>query len=156
MFIRSFFKLSLSLEFPVSNLAINLFTMPKLDMSVPFPVMAVVALLHILDWVKQEHCALESEVIGWREDDMLLRNAEVTNDGSEAFKESVKFIDYRALDPEHELSEAKDTFKDKLENDNNNHNDKGITHPFFQKLIQAKDLYRSRSTWRSVNFSNFL
>ena len=63
----------------------------------------------------------------------------MTDDGSEAFKESVKFIDYRALDPEHELFEAKDTFKDKLENDINNHNDKGITHPFFQKLIQAKD-----------------
>ena len=46
--------------------------MPVLDMSVPFPVMAVVALLHILDWVKQEHCALESEAIDWREDDMLL------------------------------------------------------------------------------------
>ena len=62
---------------------------------------------------------------------VVYRNAEVTNDGSEAFKESVRFIDYRALDPEHELSEAKDTFKDKLENDNDNHNDKGITldHP---------------------------
>ena len=51
----------------------------------------------------------------------------MTNVGSEAFKESVTFIDYRALDPEHELFEAKDTFKDKLENDINNHNDKGIT-----------------------------
>ena len=75
--------------------------------------------------------------------------------GSEAFKESVTFIDFRALDPEHELSEEKDTFKDKLENDNN-HNDKGITHPFFQKLIQAKDLHRLRTAWRSVQFSNFL
>ena len=37
--------------------------------------------------------------------------------GSEAFKESVKFIDFRAIDPEHELSEEKDTFKDKLENE---------------------------------------
>ena len=37
--------------------------------------------------------------------------------GSEAFKESVTFIDFRALDPEHELSEEKDTLKDKLEND---------------------------------------
>ena len=34
----------------------------------------------------------------------ILRNAEVTT-GSEAFKESVKFIDFRAIDPEHELSE---------------------------------------------------
>ena len=42
----------------------------------------------------------------------------MTNVGSEAFKESVTFIDYGALDPKHELSEAKDTFKDKLENDN--------------------------------------
>ena len=50
--------------------------------------------------------------------------------GSEAFKESVTFIDFRALDPEHELSEEKDTFKDKLENDNN-HNDKGITWEIF-------------------------
>ena len=46
----------------------------------------------------------------------LQRNAEVTT-GSEAFKESVKFIDFRAIDPEHELSEEKDTLKDKLEND---------------------------------------
>ena len=76
--------------------------------------------------------------------------------GSEAFKESVTFIDFRALDPEHELSEEEDNFKDKLENDNKNHNDIGITHPFFQKLIQAKDLYRLRTAWRSVQFSNFL
>ena len=34
---------------------------------------------------------------------------------SEAFKESVTFIDFRALDPENELSEAKDTFKNTLE-----------------------------------------
>ena len=68
------------------------------------------------------------------------RNEEVTDEGREAFKESVNFI-VRAFDPEHELSEAKDTFKDKLENDNNNHNDKGITHPFFQKLILAMDFY---------------
>ena len=48
--------------------------------------------------------------------------------GHEAFKvkESVKFI-IRAFDPEHELSEAKEAFKNKLEIDNNNHNDKGIT-----------------------------
>ena len=57
------------------------------------------------------------------------RNEEVTDEGHEAFKvkESVIFI-IRAFDPVHELSEAKDALKDKLEIDNNNHNDKGITH----------------------------
>ena len=56
------------------------------------------------------------------------RNEEVTDEGHEAFKvkESVNFI-IRAFDPEHELSEAKKAFKDKLEIDTNNHNDKGIT-----------------------------
>ena len=56
------------------------------------------------------------------------RNEEVTDEGHEAFKvkESVNFI-IRAFDPVHELSEAKDALKDKLEIDNNNHNDKGIT-----------------------------
>ena len=56
------------------------------------------------------------------------RNEEVTDEGREAFKdkEDVNFI-VRAYDPEHELSEAEDTLKDKLENDNNNHNDYGIT-----------------------------
>ena len=50
------------------------------------------------------------------------RNEEVTDEGHEAFKvkESVNFI-IRAFDP------AKDALKDKLEIDNNNHNDKGIT-----------------------------
>ena len=64
----------------------------------------------------------------------------MTNDSSEAFKESVKFIDYRALDPEHELSEAKDTFKDKLENDNNNHNDYGITHQYLYLVVHYEVL----------------
>ena len=70
------------------------------------------------------------------------RNEEVTDEGHEAFKvkESVNFI-IRAFDPEHELSEAKEAFKNKLEIDNNNHNDKGITYPFFQKLILAMDFY---------------
>ena len=46
------------------------------------------------------------------------RNEEVTDEGREAFKdkEDVNFI-VRAYDPEHELSEAEDTLKDKLEND---------------------------------------
>ena len=52
------------------------------------------------------HCTLT-----WQ----MQRNEEETNDGSEAFKESVTFIDFRALDPAHELSGAKDTFKNKLE-----------------------------------------
>ena len=56
------------------------------------------------------------------------RNEGVTDEGHEAFKdkEAVNFI-VRAYDPEHELSEEEDTLKDKLENDNNNHNDYGIT-----------------------------
>ena len=56
------------------------------------------------------------------------RNEEVTDEGHEAFKvkESVNYI-IRAFDPEHELSEAKDTLKDKLEIDTINHNDEGIT-----------------------------
>ena len=63
-----------------------------------------------------------------------MHNEEVTDEGHEAFKvkESVNFI-IRAFDPEHELSE--------LEIDTNNHNDKGITHPFFQKLILAMDFH---------------
>ena len=66
------------------------------------------------------------------------RNEEVTDEGREAFKdkEDINFI-VRAFDPEHELSEAENTLNDKLVNDNNNHNDYGITHPFFQKLILA-------------------
>ena len=45
------------------------------------------------------------------------RNAEVIDVGCEAFKEFKESVNViiRALDPEHELSEAKDTFKDKLE-----------------------------------------
>ena len=70
----------------------------------------------------------------------------MTNDSSEAFKESVKFIDYRALDPEHELSEAKDTFKDKLENDNNNHNDKA-------SFLHAKWQY-GQFSWTPGRFSS--
>ena len=54
------------------------------------------------------------------------RNAEVITNGHEAFKESVKFID-RAIDPEHELSETKDTFENKIREHNNNHNDEEIT-----------------------------
>ena len=70
------------------------------------------------------------------------RNEEVTDEGHEAFKvkESVNYI-IRAFDPEHELSEAKDTLKDKLEIDTINHNDEEITYPFFQKLILAMDFY---------------
>ena len=34
-----------------------------------FPVMAVVTLQHILDWVKQEQCGLEDEAIGRKEVD---------------------------------------------------------------------------------------
>ena len=46
--------------------------MPVLAMLVSFPVMAVVTLLHILDWVKQEQCALENVAIDWMGVDMLL------------------------------------------------------------------------------------
>ena len=58
--------------------------------------------------------------------------------GHNAFKESV--ID-RALDPEHELSEVIDTFKDILEK-NNDHNNKGfiegITHPSFKNSSRVR------------------
>ena len=36
------------------------------------PVIAVVTLLHILDWVKQELCVLVDEAAGWDGVDMLL------------------------------------------------------------------------------------
>ena len=36
-----------------------------------FPVMAVVTVQHILDWVKQEQCLLEDDAIGRMEVDML-------------------------------------------------------------------------------------
>ena len=45
--------------------------MPSTAMLVSFPVMAVVTLLHILDWVKQEQCGLEDDAIGWKEVEML-------------------------------------------------------------------------------------
>ena len=67
------------------------------------------------------------------------RNEEVTDEGHEAFKvkESVNFI-IRAYDPEHELSEAKDTLKDKLEIDTINHNDEGITQQTKMLLLQLR------------------
>ena len=78
------------------------------------------------------------QIVGLIAMSLNMRNAEVTNDGSEAFKESVRFIDYRALDPEHELSEAKDTFKDKLENDIIIPMTKELRTPSFKNLSRLK------------------
>ena len=66
-------KTSLSLYFfihvpPVSNFATNLFTLPVSVLAMLtflIPVMALVSLLHILDWVKQELHALVDEAVGW-------------------------------------------------------------------------------------------